>query len=75
MEEIDHLDYDFEKYLNSDDDNDVQACVDFKDEEIVNFCMEKISEEEEIEEELVLSIENEPKKRYRSKISLWNHAW
>ena len=70
MEEIDHLDYDFEKYLNSDDDNDVQACVDFKDEEIVNFCMEKISEEEEIEEELVLSIENEPKKRYRSKISL-----
>jgi hypothetical protein len=70
LEEIDHLDYDFEKYLNSDDDNDVQACVDFKDEEIVNFCMEKISEEEEIEEELVLSIENEPKKRYRSKISL-----
>ncbi len=26
LEEVDHLDYDFEKYLNC--DNDVQTCID-----------------------------------------------
>jgi len=52
--------YDFEKYLNC--DNDVQTSIDMTDEEIVNFCMKKPSVE--IEEELEeLSLENEPKKR------------
>ena len=60
IEEFDHLDYDFEKYLNC--DNDVQTCIDMTDEEIVNFCVKKPSVE--IEEELEeLSLENEPKKR------------
>ena len=35
IEEFDHLDYDFEKYLNC--DNDVQTCIDMTDEEIVKF--------------------------------------
>jgi len=60
LEEVDHLYYDFEKYLNF--DNDVQTCIDMTDEEIVNFCMKKPSVE--IEEELEeLSLENESKKR------------
>jgi hypothetical protein len=52
LEEVDHLDYDFEYF-----DNDVQTCIDMTDEEIVNFCMKKPSVE--IEEELEeLSLEN-----------------
>ncbi len=37
LEEVDHLDYDFEKYLNC--DNDSQTCIDMTDEEVVNFCI------------------------------------
>ncbi len=60
LEKVDHLDYDFEKYLNC--DNDAQTCIDLTDEEIVNFCIKKTSVE--IEEELdELSLENETKKR------------
>jgi hypothetical protein len=40
-EEVDHLDYDFERYLNC--DNDAQTCIDMTDEEIVNFCIKKTS--------------------------------
>ena len=58
LEEIDHLDYDFEKYLNC--DNDAQTFIDMTDEEIVNFCMKKpsVELEKELEE---LSLENETK--------------
>jgi hypothetical protein len=59
-EEVDHLDYDFERYLNC--DNDAQTCIDRTDEEIVNFCIKKTSVE--IEKELEeLSLENETKKK------------
>ena len=59
-EEVDHLDYDFERYLNC--DNDAQTCIDMTDEEIVNFCIKKTSVE--IEKELEeLSLENETKKK------------
>jgi hypothetical protein len=44
---LDNLDYDFEKYLNC--DNDVQTCVDLTDEEIVSFCMKKKSGDIEAE--------------------------
>ena len=44
---MDHLDYDFEKYLNC--DNDVPTCIDMTDEEIINFCMKKTSVEIEAE--------------------------
>ncbi len=58
LEEVDYLDYDFEKYLNC--DNDAQTFIDMTDEEIVNFGIKKTSVE--IEEELEeLSLENETK--------------